>query len=69
MRDYASVTVDADTAALVRNGRKLATDDRWVGDGPWAVLDPEGELIAMYERVDATTAKPDVVIPASSDIG
>jgi tRNA pseudouridine55 synthase len=69
MRDYGSVTVDADTAALVRNGRKLAIDDRWVGDGPWAVLDPEGDLIAMYERVDATTAKPDVVIPASSDVG
>lgn len=69
MRDYASVAVDADTAALVRNGRKLATDDRWVGDGPWAVLDPDGELIAMYERVDAHTAKPDVVIPASPDPG
>ena len=63
MRDYRSVTVDAVTAALVRNGRKLPTDDRWAGDGPWAVLEPDGDLIAMYERVDATTARPDVVIP------
>ena len=62
-------SVDAETAALVRNGRKLPTDDRWTGDGPWAVLDPDGELIAMYERVDARTAKPDVVIPAAADAG
>ncbi len=65
MRDYRSVSVDAATAALVRNGRKLPTDDQWAGDGPWAVLDPDGDLIAMYERVDGATAKPDVVIPVS----
>ena len=65
LRDYASVTVDEATVALVRNGRKLAADDRWQGDGPWAVLDEAGDLVAVYERVDAHTVKPDVVIPTA----
>jgi hypothetical protein len=46
---------------LVRNGRSLPA---WDGDGPWAVCGPDGELVAMYERVDARTAKPAVVLPA-----
>lgn len=61
MRDYPHVAVDSDTVALVRNGRSLPA---WDGDGPWAVCGPDGELVAMYERVDARTAKPDVVLPA-----
>ena len=61
MRDYPHVAVDGDTVALVRNGRSLPV---WEGDGPWAVCGPDGELVAMYERVDARTAKPDVVLPA-----
>lgn len=61
MRDYPRVAVDGDTVALVRNGRSLPA---WDGDGPWAVCGPDGELVAMYERVDARTAKPDVVLPA-----
>lgn len=60
MRDYPHVGVDAATVALVRNGRSLPA---WDGDGPWAVCGPEGDLVAMYERVDAHTAKPDVVLP------
>ncbi len=61
MRDYAAVTVDDALAAMVRNGRVL---DAWEGDGPWAVCDERGELLAMYERVGAR-AKPDAVIPSS----
>ena len=61
MRDYPHVAVDSDTVALVRNGRSLPA---WDGDGPWTVCGPDGELVAMYERVDARTAKPDVVLPA-----
>jgi tRNA pseudouridine55 synthase len=60
MRDYATVTVSAETAVLVGNGRSLPV---WDGPGPWAVLGPEGDLLAMYERVNDHTAKPDVVIP------
>ena len=32
--------------------------------GPWAVLDRDGELLAMYERSRPTRAKPAVVIPS-----
>lgn len=59
MRDYASVVVDANTAVLIGNGRVLPA---WDGDGPWAVLDLEGALLAMYERVDELRAKPAVVL-------
>ena len=60
MRDYASATVDDDVVAMVRNGR---AQPAWDGDGPWAVVDRDGELLAMYERVDDRTAKPAVVLP------
>ena len=60
LRDYAAVTVPDDVAAMVHNGRVLPA---WDGDGPWVVCDDRGELLAVYERVDATRAKPDVVIP------
>jgi hypothetical protein len=56
------VTVDDAAVALVRNGRSLPA---WEGDGPWAVCDTAGDLVAMYERVDARTAKPAVVLPAT----
>ena len=61
MRDYAAVTISDDDVALVRNGRSLPA---WDGDGPWSVLDGEGDLVAMYERAGPTIAKPAVVIPA-----
>jgi tRNA pseudouridine55 synthase len=62
LRDYPHVTVDDDTVALVRNGRSLPA---WDGDGPWAVCDTVGDLVAIYERVDARIAKPAVVLPAT----
>jgi tRNA pseudouridine55 synthase len=58
MRDYAHVTVDDDVAALVRNGRVLAP---FGGDGPWAVVDSGGSLLAMYETF-GESAKPAVVV-------
>ena len=59
LRDYSNVTVDEPTAAMVRQGRVLP---RFDGDGPWAVLDLDGELLAMYEPYRTTDAKPAVVI-------
>ena len=63
MRDYPQVTISAEMAALVANGRLL---DRaqcgFVGDGPWAVLGPDGELLAMYEVRDGIEVKPSVVL-------
>ncbi len=58
MRDYPSVTVDDEVAALVRNGRVLAP---FAGDGPWAVVDSSGSLLAMYEAF-GESAKPAVVV-------
>jgi tRNA pseudouridine55 synthase len=62
LRDYVRVTIDDESVVRARHGQRLPLTDAWVGDGPWAVVDGSGELVAMYERADADTAKPDVVI-------
>lgn len=62
MRDYPQVAVDAELAGLVGNGRVLdRAQAGFQGDGPWAVLGPGGELLAMYEA-HGDSAKPAVVI-------
>jgi hypothetical protein len=58
LRDYARVAVDEPTAEMVRHGRML---DRFEGDGPWAVVDQQGSLLAVYEAFGAV-AKPSVVV-------
>ena len=56
-----TATVDDATAAMVANGRVLdAWDD---AAGSWAVFDPTGDLLAVYERVAGGRAKPAVVLP------
>jgi len=52
-----AVTADADA---VRVGKVLDVD--WPGDGPWAVLDEGGALLAVYERYGDGRAKPAVVV-------
>ncbi len=59
VRSLVTVHVDDATAALVANGRVL---DAWDGDGPWAVFDRGGELLAVYEAFRGQ-AKPAVVLP------
>lgn len=63
VRSLVRVDVDAATAAVIANGRVL---DAWTGSGPWAVFGPDGELLAVYERVEPGTeggrAKPAVVL-------
>ncbi len=61
LRDYAAVTVDAHDAALVANGRRLP-DLGGEGAGPWAVLDEQGELLAVYETSPDGGARPAVVL-------
>jgi tRNA pseudouridine55 synthase len=61
MRGFAVVDVDEATVALIRNGRVLPA---WDGGGPWAVADPGGELIAVYEAYRSGEAKPAVVFPS-----
>jgi tRNA pseudouridine55 synthase len=62
VRDYPHVTVAPEVAALVANGRVLP---RFAGDGPWAVLNAVGELLAMYEAFGPDQAKPAVVVAAA----
>jgi hypothetical protein len=35
----------------------------WDGDGPWAVFDETGTLLAVYEPFRPGEAKPSVVLP------
>jgi hypothetical protein len=58
LRDYPRAAVDEAGADMVRHGRVL---DRFEGEGPWAVVDGHGSLLAVYEAF-GTSAKPAVVI-------
>jgi tRNA pseudouridine55 synthase len=63
MRGYPRVSVDEAGAADVAHGKVLPLDVLSVdGDGPWAVVGPDGALLAVYERYDEGLLKPAVVI-------
>ena len=63
LRDLATVSATADVAAAVAHGKVLELEALGaVGEGPWRVLGPEGELLAVYEAHRGSTAKPVVVI-------
>jgi tRNA pseudouridine55 synthase len=63
MRDLDSVTVDDAVAASVATGLPL---DRVplgaAGEGPWAILDGRGTLLAVYEATDSDRIRPAVVL-------
>jgi tRNA pseudouridine55 synthase len=63
MRELDVVVVDAATAASIRTGLAL---DRVplgaVGDGPWAMLDARGALLAVYEPTGSDRIHPAVVL-------
>jgi tRNA pseudouridine55 synthase len=63
MRDLEAVRVDDDVAASVRTGLAL---DRVplgaVGEGPWAMLDATGALLAVYEATGTDRIRPLVVV-------
>ncbi len=61
VRTLDRVDLDARQVDLVGNGRPLPA---WGGDGPWALFRPDGSLAAVYERVDAHTARSMVIVPA-----
>lgn len=57
------VTVDAATATAVSHGSVLpGREGGFVGDGPWAVVDEAGRLLAVYEGRPDGTAKPSMVM-------
>ena len=63
LRDFPRVTVDTVAAAAVGHGKVLHQD--WDGQGPWAVLDEAGALLAVYEAVPGGRVKPAVVLPVT----
>jgi tRNA pseudouridine55 synthase len=62
MRDNPTVVVSEAERIDVGHGKVLRIDERFVGEGPWAVTDGEGRLLAMYIAHRDGTAKPDVVV-------
>jgi tRNA pseudouridine55 synthase len=64
MRDLPAVCIGAEVALAVHHGKVLAVADLpgAEGEGPWAVLSEDGELLAVYEQHRGTTAKPAVVL-------
>jgi tRNA pseudouridine55 synthase len=58
-------SVDTDVATSVAHGRVLPLDVLHpIGRGPWAVLDHDGALLAVYEVHREHDAKPSVVLAA-----
>ena len=66
VRDLAQVTVDAGTARRVAHGAVLP---RPAGDGPWALLSADGEVLAVYEGRGPADAKPAVVLVQGAAAG
>ncbi len=62
VRAMAHVAVDGATATLIRDGRVM---DAPSGTGPWAMLDADGDVLAVYEPFGDGQAKPAVVLPRS----
>lgn len=66
MRDLALVPVQPEIAGLI--GRGLALDRvpmGAVGEGPWAMVDQQGSLLAVYEATGTDRIKPAVVLTGS----
>jgi tRNA pseudouridine55 synthase len=62
LRNYPSVVADRE---LLGSGKVLARNHLHVdGDGPWAVLDADGNLLAVYESYRDDMVKPAVVLAA-----
>ena len=59
VRTLDRIDVTRELAGLVADGRVLPTFD---GAGPWALFDPDGVLVAVYEAF-GSQAKPAVVVP------
>ena len=64
LRDYPSIGVVQPLARAVSHGAVLRRDEVGLaGEGPWAVLDEDGRLLAVYEALPGEGVKPAVVLP------
>ena len=66
MRDLATVIADPATTVDVAHGKVLDRSIGFEGEGPWAVLDGDGRLLAVYGAHRGTSVKPEVVIAPAS---
>lgn len=63
----AQVRVDEERIADIAHGKVLARRELEIsGDGPWAVCDNEGALLAIYESWNTERIKPAVVLVESA---
>jgi tRNA pseudouridine55 synthase len=63
----AAIQVDDRLVAVVGHGRVLGRTELGVeGDGPWAVIDGAGDLLAVYEARGDGRVKPAVVLTSAS---
>lgn len=75
LRGMKRLVAGDDTAAAVSHGQVLALSELEpsgpAGPGPWAVVDRQGVLLAVYQAVGAPgdRIKPSVVLAAGSDTG
>ncbi len=61
------VVVEGELATAVRHGRAIdAAAIGASGPGPWAIQDPSGRLLAVYERYREGSVKPAVVVAPAS---
>lgn len=67
LRDLPSVTADQDATVAISFGKVLPAEVLGVvGEGPWAVLDASGRLLAVYEAHRGGDVKPSVVLAPAS---
>lgn len=67
LRDYVTVVATPDDVVAVGHGKVLERDGRFAGDGPWAVVDADGRLLAVYAAHKGTTVKPEVVVAPAGE--
>ena len=65
---YPAVPVGSELAAAISTGKVMSDDDLGVpeGSGPWAGLDDQGHLLAVYQRHGEGRVKPAVVMVAGA---
>jgi tRNA pseudouridine55 synthase len=62
LRDLDAIEIPGDDVRRVMNGGWL--DPEPAGAGPWRLVDPDGQLLAVHERGSDGRVRPGVVLPA-----